>query len=134
MRYLALACDYDGTLAKHGSVAKDTLAALERLRATGRKLVLVTGRVLRDLLAILPRPELFDRIVAENGAILYRPLGREERVLAEAPPPWFVDKLREKGVGPLSMGRAIVATNASRQTRALISEAITSRYTLPARP
>jgi HAD superfamily hydrolase (TIGR01484 family) len=119
MRYLALTCDYDGTLAKHGAVADETLAALERLRATGRKVVLVTGRVLSDLLAILPRPELFDRIVAENGAVLYRPIGREERVLAEAPPPWFVDRLRENGVAPLSVGRAIVATHAS-QDRAVL--------------
>lgn len=119
MRYLALTCDYDGTLAKHGAVTDETFAALERLRATGRKVVLVTGRVLGDLLAILPRPELFDRIVAENGAVLYRPIGREERVLAEAPPPWFVDRLREMGVDPLSVGRAIVATHAS-QDRAVL--------------
>jgi len=44
MRYLALACDYDGTLAVHNHVADGTVAALERLRASGRKLILVTGR------------------------------------------------------------------------------------------
>jgi hypothetical protein len=115
MRYLALACDFDGTLAKRGVVAEGTLAALERLRDTGRRAVLVTGRLLADLLAILPRPDLFDRIVAENGAVLYRPVGREERVLAEAPPPWFVDRLRDAGVAPLSVGRAIVATSAAHE-------------------
>lgn len=113
MRYLALACDYDGTLARRGEVADAALAALERLRSSGRKVVLVTGRVLGELLALLPRPELFDRIIAENGAVLYRPIGRAERVLAEAPPPWFIDRLRDKGVAPLSVGRAIVATHAS---------------------
>jgi hydroxymethylpyrimidine pyrophosphatase-like HAD family hydrolase len=113
MRYLALACDYDGTLAKHGSLSEDTIAALERLRTTGRKVVLVTGRDLRELLHIMPRHELFDRIVAENGAVLYRPIEREERVLAEAPPLWFIEKLRENGVVPLSVGRAILATYAT---------------------
>lgn len=113
MRYLALACDYDGTIAKHGTIAEETLAAMERLRATGRKIVLVTGRMLNDLLAILPRPELFDRIVAENGALLYRPVGREERVLAETPPAWFVNELRDKGVAPLAVGHVIIATHAS---------------------
>src|SRR5262245_3968957 len=49
MRYLALACDYDGTIAHHGRVDDDTLAALRRVRASGRKLLLVTGRELDDL-------------------------------------------------------------------------------------
>jgi hydroxymethylpyrimidine pyrophosphatase-like HAD family hydrolase len=31
MRYLALACDYDGTVAAAGRVAEATCAALERL-------------------------------------------------------------------------------------------------------
>ena len=30
MRYLALCCDYDGTLAHHGAVDATTIAALER--------------------------------------------------------------------------------------------------------
>ena len=49
MRYLALACDYDGTLAQHGRVDETTLAALEKFRASGRRLLLVTGRELEDL-------------------------------------------------------------------------------------
>ena len=44
MRYLALACDYDGTLASDGQVSIGTLAALQRLLASGRKLILVSGR------------------------------------------------------------------------------------------
>jgi HAD superfamily hydrolase (TIGR01484 family) len=71
MRYQALACDYDGTIAHHGQVADETIAALGRLRHTGRRLILVTGRQLEDLLAIFPHVELFDRVVAENGAVVY---------------------------------------------------------------
>lgn len=110
MRYLALCCDYDGTIAHHGVVADSTLAAMERLRASGRKLLLVTGRELDDLQRVFPHLELFDRVVAENGALLYRPATREERCLAERPPERFVATLRERGVDPLSVGRAIVAT------------------------
>ncbi|MGE5358825.1 MAG: HAD family hydrolase [Bacteroidales bacterium] len=44
MRYLGLACDYDGTLATAGKVDDPTLEALRRLRASGRRLTLVTGR------------------------------------------------------------------------------------------
>ena len=50
MRYHALACDYDGTLASHGTVHPATIEALERLRKSGRKLILVTGRELPELL------------------------------------------------------------------------------------
>lgn len=110
MRYLALCCDYDGTIAHHGRVDEPTLAALLRLRESGRKLVLVTGRELDDLQRVFPRLEIFERIVAENGALLYRPGTREERLLGERPPPAFVDALRARGVEPLSIGRSIVAT------------------------
>lgn len=44
MRYRALAADYDNTLAHDGYVADKTAAALNRLRAPGRRLILVTGR------------------------------------------------------------------------------------------
>lgn len=110
MRYLALACDYDGTLAHHGRVCASTVAALERVRASGRRLLLVSGRELEDLQQVFDQLELFDRLVLENGALLYRPDSREERVLAEPPPVRFVQALRERGISPLSVGRSIVAT------------------------
>jgi hydroxymethylpyrimidine pyrophosphatase-like HAD family hydrolase len=110
MRYLALCCDYDGTIAHHGRVDEPTIAALERLRESGRKLVLVTGRELDQLQEVMPRLDLFARVVAENGALIYRPETREERLLDEPPPQSFVDLLVERGVGPISVGRVIVAT------------------------
>jgi HAD superfamily hydrolase (TIGR01484 family) len=110
VRYHALACDYDGTLATHGRVDDATLAALDRLRASRRKLILVTGRRLPDLFEVFPRIELFDRVVAENGAVLYRPSDRGERTLAEAPPEALVAALKQRQVTPLAVGRVIVAT------------------------
>jgi hydroxymethylpyrimidine pyrophosphatase-like HAD family hydrolase len=118
MRYAALACDYDGTLAHDGTVADETVVALERLRGSGRKLILVTGRQLDDLMRVFARLDLFDRAVVENGALLYRPATREERRLAEPPPPAFVDGLRARGV-PLSVGRVIVATVSPHDVAAL---------------
>src|SRR5947209_5119607 len=105
MRYHILACDYDGTLARDGWVQASTLAALERLLATGRKLILVTGRELEDLLVSFPDIKLFARVVAENGALLYEPSTKKERVLAKPPPPEFIAALRQQGVAPLSAGR-----------------------------
>jgi hydroxymethylpyrimidine pyrophosphatase-like HAD family hydrolase len=109
MRYLVLATDYDGTIAAHGTVAASTISALERARASGRKLVLVTGRELEDLFGVFPEYAMFDRIVAENGALLYRPDTREEKRLGEQPPPALVEQLKARGV-PFSVGRVILAT------------------------
>jgi hydroxymethylpyrimidine pyrophosphatase-like HAD family hydrolase len=110
MRYTALACDYDGTIAHHGLVDTPTRAALERVRASGRKLLLVTGRELDDLQRVFPDLPLFDRIVAENGAVLYDPAIREIRTLAAPPPAEFARTLERRGVAPLSAGHVIVAT------------------------
>jgi hydroxymethylpyrimidine pyrophosphatase-like HAD family hydrolase len=110
MRYLALACDYDGTLAHDGRVNEATLVALERVRASGRTLILVTGRELEDLLSVFPAVPLFKRVVAENGALVYNPDTREERVLCDKIPDKFVQALQRRGVHPLGVGRVIVAT------------------------
>ena len=61
MRYHAVACDYDGTLAKDGVLDETTLAALVRTKESGRKLLLVTGRELPDLRRVCPNLDLFDR-------------------------------------------------------------------------
>jgi HAD superfamily hydrolase (TIGR01484 family) len=119
MRYHALACDYDGTIATHGRVDDATLAALERVRASRRKLILVTGRQLPDLMQVFPRADLFDYVVAENGALLYRPSDRTEQALGEPPPEAFVAALRQRGVSPLAVGRVIVATWEPNETAVL---------------
>jgi hydroxymethylpyrimidine pyrophosphatase-like HAD family hydrolase/energy-coupling factor transporter ATP-binding protein EcfA2 len=110
VRYFALACDYDGTIAQDGRVDDPTLRALERLSASGRKLLLVTGRELDELMRIFPHGQMFDRIVAENGAVVYEPGTRELQPLGDAPPAEFVRELQRRGVQPLSVGRVIVAT------------------------
>jgi hypothetical protein len=109
-RYLALATDYDGTLASHGAVDTETVAALQRLAASGRKLILVTGRQIEDLKRVFPEVEIFDRVVAENGPVLYTPSSGGIRLLAQPPPAPFVDALRKRGVEPLFLGHVVVAT------------------------
>jgi hydroxymethylpyrimidine pyrophosphatase-like HAD family hydrolase len=108
MHYFALACDFDQTLANMGIVATSTLEAMERLLASGRKLLLVTGRQLDDLRQIFPQYAMFERIVAENGAVLFRPSTGETKLLAEQPPQAFIEALRHRGVSPFSMGSVIV--------------------------
>jgi hydroxymethylpyrimidine pyrophosphatase-like HAD family hydrolase len=119
MRYQALACDYDGTLAHHGKIDPPTLAGLERLLSNGRRLLMVTGRELPDLQKTFSRLDLFEWIVAENGALLYRPASGEEHPLAPPPPPEFLAMLRKRKVEPLSVGRVIVATWEPHETTVL---------------
>ncbi len=109
MNYVAVATDYDGTLAHDGVVDRETLEALIRARQAGIKLVMVTGRELDDLMRVFPHFDLFDRMVVENGALLYDPATNTDCVLAPPPPAPFLEALKKKGV-PLSCGRSIVAT------------------------
>jgi hydroxymethylpyrimidine pyrophosphatase-like HAD family hydrolase len=110
MRYVVLATDYDGTLAHHGRVADSTIAALRRIAATGRRLLLVTGRRLEDLRLVFDELDLFDWLVVENGAVLHKPATGETRAVATPPPPEFVAELERRGVAPLAAGEVIVAT------------------------
>jgi HAD superfamily hydrolase (TIGR01484 family) len=110
LRYLALATDYDGTLATDGQLSDEAMEAVKRLRASGRRVILVTGRRLVELLEVLPQIDLFDCVVAENGAVLYIPRTREETVLCRPLPSSFIERLQSLGVKPIEVGRAIVAT------------------------
>ena len=114
-----LATDYDGTIAHHGTVGADTLAALRRLRDAGGTLILVTGRELPQLKEVFPDLPLFHAVVAENGALLYWPETGRERPLEDPPEEEFVRALKERGVEPLSVGRVIVATYEPHETTVL---------------
>lgn len=118
MRYIALATDYDGTLAHHGTVHPDAVNVLERVKASGRKLLLVSGRHLPDLQTVFPELDLFDYAVLENGALLYCPGTREEKLLCEPPPESFLHRLRQRNV-PFETGQAIVSTWTPHQNEVL---------------
>jgi HAD superfamily hydrolase (TIGR01484 family) len=119
MRYLALATDYDGTIATDGKASAAAISAIARLRASGRRAILVTGRRLDELLKVFPQVDLFDYIVAENGAVVYAPRTREETLLGKPPPAEFVKRLENLGVNPIEVGRVIVATYLPNQAAVL---------------
>ena len=111
MRYVALAAGFDGTLARNGRYDERCAAALRALAATGRKLILVTARELRELLEIFPLARVFDYIVAENGAVMHQPATRESEILAQAPSEALLQELQRRKIAPLNVGSSIVTTS-----------------------
>ncbi|HEY7926991.1 MAG TPA: HAD family hydrolase [Candidatus Dormibacteraeota bacterium] len=110
MRFRVLACDYDGTVASQGILEPDTVDSIRRLRESGRRVVLVTGRILDELLDICDDVDVFDLAVVENGALLYNPATGRQQLLAPTLPRRFVAALQAQAVTPLSVGRAILST------------------------
>src|SRR5262245_49148129 len=110
MQYLCVACDYDGTLAEHGRVSQSTIRALEDLRASGRKMILASGRQLDDLIEVFPEIRLFECVVAENGGVLHHVPTATMTLLGDAPSEDLIGELRRRDVEPLSIGRVVVAT------------------------
>ena len=105
MRYEVLATDYDGTIAFDGQVDEPTIAALGRAKAEGLRLVLVTGRELSDLFNAFEHSDIFDRIVAENGAVLYDPATKSVEPISLRPLPrwsrcWSASPCRYPWVTP----------------------------------
>jgi hydroxymethylpyrimidine pyrophosphatase-like HAD family hydrolase len=119
MHYLALASDYDGTLAHDSHVSKLTLAAIHRLKDSGRKFILVTGREMPELQSVFPDYKLCDAIVAENGALIVFPAEGREEVLGEPPPEAFLTEMIHRNVKPFSVGKVIFATWRPHETAVL---------------
>jgi HAD superfamily hydrolase (TIGR01484 family) len=120
MKWNVLACDYDGTLAHDGLLTTDTTgAALDRFRAAGGRLLMVTGRELPDLQSVCRVLDKFEWIVAENGALLYRPSDNLTQLLCAPASAELARKLAEAGAQPLSVGRAIIATREPYETIAV---------------
>lgn len=116
MDWSGLVTDFDGTIATDGIIDEPTRDALLRLRSAQMKIFLVTGRYLSDFETLETPLELFDMVVAENGALLYDPHTHETQVLAPPPPLQLIDELTNYGVAPLSRGTCIVATREPYET------------------
>ena len=103
-----MAFDFDGTLAVEGVVPRELEYALDRCRAAGYALFLVTGRRF-ETVSLGRLGDLFTGVVWENGAVLlhtatgevYLPFGQlDERLM----------KALEDAEIPLERGLAIAAT------------------------
>lgn len=117
--YRAVACDYDGTLAEGGTIGQTAHAALKKALSSGRKLLLVSGRTISDLQRVCPDIELFECVVAENGAVLYWPAERRSAPLCPRLPHSFIENLKARNISPLSVGEIIAATQEPNETKVL---------------
>src|SRR4051812_24238616 len=70
MRLKALAFDFDGTSAKSGHVESSTLERLAQWRSSGRRLILITGGTVEELINKFPFLGLLDLLIAEDGGLL----------------------------------------------------------------
>jgi HAD superfamily hydrolase (TIGR01484 family) len=119
VKWRVLACDYDGTLAHDGAVSASTAGALERFCAAGGILVMVTGRELPDLQRVCKVLDRFEWIIAENGALLWRPRDGFSGLLCAEASAELAKRLAQAGAEPLSVGRAIIATREPYETVAV---------------
>jgi hydroxymethylpyrimidine pyrophosphatase-like HAD family hydrolase len=119
MRYLVLVTDYDGTIATGGQAETVALQAIDQLRMSGRRAVLLTGRRVDDLVAVFPRLRLFDYVVAENGAVIYEPRTREQTLLGKPPPLEFVRRLKQLTDNSIEIGKVVVGTRLPHHTAVL---------------
>lgn len=119
----ALAFDFDGTLASEDKIGRGAREALERARRAGLRLILVTGRTFFELTRVCDCLELFDAVVAENGAVLYYPGSAMLSEDGPAPPDGLLRELDRRGVAYL-LGRVILSV--TRGEEAAVHAALTA--------
>src|SRR3972149_3658856 len=103
MHISVVATDFDGTISEGDRLAPEAGRALHRLREAGYFTALVSGRSFDFLRDLQQREQAFDRIVAENGAVVYNPQTDELRLPFGEVPADLLDML-DRGGGPLGRG------------------------------
>ena len=121
MIFKALACDFDGTLASEDRIGDAAHAALRQAREAALRLILVTGRTFFELTRVCECLDLFDAVIAENGAVLYFPGDAMIRDQGPAPPSRLLAELDRRAIS-YQLGRVIVGT--ARADEAAVREAL----------
>jgi len=127
MKFLVLALDFDGTIARNDALDPEVRQAIAELRAQDIVVVLVTGRILEDLRRVAGGLHFVDAVVAENGAVIEFPDSGYSVVLGQPPPPGLLTELRQQGI-PCVVGRSVVEADTREAPRIL---AVLQRLELP---
>lgn len=118
MRLRVLALDLDGTIAENGVVAAETWKVLRQAKAAGMALLLVTGRTLDSFASGGPFAEVFEAIIAEDGAVVYFPRNDSVMLPFGRVSPEVRKRLEALDV-PLERGSAIDSTRVPHDERVL---------------
>lgn len=111
MRLSVIALDFDGTIAQHDAIEPSAVEAIAAARARGIVVLLVTGRILEELMRVAGPLQFVDGVVAENGAVLYSPASGRTGLLGPPVPPRYVAELRKRGL-TFTEGRCLVDSDA----------------------
>jgi len=120
MRFLAVALDYDGTIAKNDVLDAKVKHAIAALRARNILVLIVTGRILSELQRVAGDLHFVDAVVAENGAVIYFPDSGYSRLLGDPPPRSLTEALRSEGID-FKEGQSVVESDA-RNSPALLAK------------
>lgn len=127
MRFLTIALDYDGTIARNDQLDSRVREAIAELRAQNIVVLIVTGRILEDLRRVAGDLHFVDGVVAENGAVIEFTDSGYSRVLGPPPPANLMEALGHEGIS-FKAGQSIVEADAAEAPRLL---AILERLELP---
>lgn len=127
MKCLAVALDFDGTIATNDQLNPTVREAIAGLRSANVVVLIVTGRILSELERVAGNLHFVDAVVAENGAVIHFPDSGYTKVLGDAPPDSLIQAARLEGVS-IRVGSSVVETDAHEASRLL---AILQRLELP---
>jgi hydroxymethylpyrimidine pyrophosphatase-like HAD family hydrolase len=112
MKLVAIALDYDGTIAVDGVLDPSVRDAIGTARRRGIVVVLVTGRRLDDLRRAAGDVSCFDAIVGENGAVLDFPASGRHLSLGHPAAPGFIAELNRRAIHHID-GEVVIETDAA---------------------
>jgi len=106
----AIAIDYDGTIAENNVLNEHVREAIVEARSSGLFVVIVTGRILRELRRVAGDLGFVDGVVAENGGVILLTNGHR-RLLGPPPFPLLMQELSDRGI-EFIVGRCLLDMDA----------------------
>jgi hypothetical protein len=118
VKLAAVALDYDGTITSGDHPDESVREAIASLRSSGVLVLLVTGRILRELERVAGDLHFVDGVVAENGAVVYFSETAHTSTMAPLIPEAFLRELGRRGI-PFQAGQCLVDAHADDGARIL---------------